>query len=49
MELYAGMVNNMDYYYGRIEEFLKDIGEFKNTIVIFMSDNGPRLILEALR
>ena len=41
MEIYAGMVNNMDYHYGRIEAFLKDISELDNTIVIFMSDNGP--------
>ncbi len=41
MEIYAGMVSNMDYHYGRIEKFLKDIGEYDNTIVIFISDNGP--------
>lgn len=41
MEVYAGMVNNMDYHYGRIETFLKDIGEYDNTIIIFLSDNGP--------
>lgn len=41
MEIYAGMVSNMDYHYGRIEAFLRDIGEYDNTIVIFMSDNGP--------
>ena len=41
MEVYAGMVSNMDYHYGRVEAFLKDIGEYDNTIVIFMSDNGP--------
>ena len=41
MEVYAGMVSNMDYHYGRMVDFLKDIGEFDNTIVIFMSDNGP--------
>lgn len=41
MEIYAGMVNNLDYHYGRIEAFLRDIGELDNTIVIFMSDNGP--------
>ena len=28
-------------HYGRIEAFLRDIGEYDNTIVIFMSDNGP--------
>lgn len=41
MEVYAGMVNNMDYHFGRIVKFLKDIGEYDNTIVIFLSDNGP--------
>ena len=41
MEIYAGMVNNMDYHYGRVVKLLKDIGEYDNTIVIFLSDNGP--------
>jgi len=41
MEVYAGMVENMDYHYGRVVKFLKDIGEYENTIVIFLSDNGP--------
>ena len=41
MEVYAGMVNNMDYHFGRVVNFLKDIGEYENTIVIFLSDNGP--------
>ena len=41
MEAYAGLVNNMDYHFGRIVEFLRDIGEYDNTFVIFLSDNGP--------
>ena len=41
MEVYAGMVNNMDYHFGRVVNFLKDIGEYENTIVLFLSDNGP--------
>jgi len=41
MEVYAGIVSNMDYHFGRIVTFLKDIGEYDNTIVIFLSDNGP--------
>jgi arylsulfatase len=41
MEVYAGMVSNMDYHYGRVVKFLKDIGEYDNTIIIFLSDNGP--------
>ena len=41
MEVYAGMVSNMDYHFGRVVDFLKDIGEYDNTIIIFLSDNGP--------
>jgi arylsulfatase len=41
MEVYAGMVENMDYHFGRVVNFLKDIEEYENTIVIFLSDNGP--------
>ena len=41
MEAYAGMVENMDYHVGRILDFLKDIGEYENTIIIFTTDNGP--------
>jgi len=40
MEVYAGMVGNMDYHIGRIINFLKDIGEYENTVIIFFSDNG---------
>jgi len=41
MEAYAGMIENMDYHIGRVINFLKDIGQYKNTIIIFTSDNGP--------
>lgn len=41
MEVYSGMIDNMDYHIGRIINFLKDIGEYDNTIIIFTSDNGP--------
>lgn len=41
MEVYAGMVSNMDYHIGRMINFLKDIGEYDNTVIIFFSDNGP--------
>jgi len=41
MEVYAGMMNNMDYHFGRVVQFLKDIDEYENTIIIFLSDNGP--------
>lgn len=41
MEVYAGMLEAMDYHYGRVARFLEDIGEMDNTIVLFLSDNGP--------
>jgi arylsulfatase len=41
MEVYAGMVDNMDYHFGRVVAFLKDIGEYENTVILFLSDNGP--------
>ena len=41
MEAYAGLIENMDYHIGRIIDFLKDTGEYDNTIIIFTSDNGP--------
>jgi arylsulfatase len=40
MEVYAGMLDAMDYHYGRVVDFLKDIGEYDNTIIVFLSDNG---------
>ncbi len=40
MEIYAGMVDAMDYHYGRVVDFLGDIGELDNTVIIFLSDNG---------
>jgi arylsulfatase len=41
MEVYAGMVENLDYHFGRVVNFLKDIGEYDNTVIVFCSDNGP--------
>jgi arylsulfatase len=40
MELYAGMVDNLDYNIGRLFRYLKDIGEYDNTLIVFISDNG---------
>jgi len=40
MEVYAGMLDAMDYHYGRVVHFLEDIGEYDNTVIIFLSDNG---------
>jgi len=40
MELYAGMVENMDFHVGRLIDHLKKIGEYDNTIFIVFGDNG---------
>ena len=40
MELYAGLVENMDFHVGRLIEHLKEIGEYENTIFIVFGDNG---------
>lgn len=40
MEIYAAMVDNMDYHIGRVLNYLDETGERDNTIIIFMSDNG---------
>jgi arylsulfatase A-like enzyme len=40
MEVYAAMVDNMDQGIGRIVEQLKTNGQFENTIVFYMQDNG---------
>ena len=40
MEVYAGMVHNIDHNFGRLRRHLEAIGEWDNTIVVFTSDNG---------
>jgi arylsulfatase len=40
MELYAGMVENLDFHVGRLIDYLKQIGEYDNTIFIVFGDNG---------
>jgi len=41
MEIYAAMVDDLDRYLGEVLEFLKRSGDFENTFIFFMSDNGP--------
>jgi arylsulfatase A-like enzyme len=41
MEIYAAMVDEMDQSVGRVLEALRKRGQLDNTIVVFMSDNGP--------
>lgn len=40
MELYSAMVDHMDQNIGRVIEKLKEIDQFENTLILFMSDNG---------
>jgi len=40
MEVFAGFLTHTDYHYGRLFNFLKTIGEWDNTIIMFISDNG---------
>ena len=40
MELYADLVVNLDGHIGRLIDYLKEIGEYDNTIFIVFGDNG---------
>ena len=40
MEVYAGAVDNMDDNIGRVFDYLKQAGQYENTVILFMSDNG---------
>jgi arylsulfatase len=40
MELYADLVVNLDHHIGRLIDYLKEIGEYDNTIFIVFGDNG---------
>jgi len=40
MEVYAAMIDYLDEQIARVFDYLKEIGEYDNTMVIFLSDNG---------
>lgn len=40
MEVYAAMLANMDFHIGRLIDHLKKTGQYENTLVVFLSDNG---------
>ena len=40
MAVYAAMVHRMDWNIGRVVKTLKARGQFENTVIIFLSDNG---------
>jgi arylsulfatase len=41
MELYAATLEHMDANIGELIGYLKATGQFENTLIFFMSDNGP--------
>lgn len=40
MEVYAGMVDHLDMNIGRLIDYLKTSGQYDNTLIMFVSDNG---------
>jgi arylsulfatase len=40
MEVFAGFLTHTDNQIGRLLDFLKEIGEFDNTLIMVLSDNG---------
>ncbi|CAE6915649.1 Arylsulfatase [Pseudomonas marincola] len=40
MEIYAAMVDNLDHNIGRLLDYLRESGQYDNTLIVFMSDNG---------
>jgi arylsulfatase len=41
MEVYAAMVERMDFEIGRVLKVLEESGQLDNTVIMFQSDNGP--------
>ena len=40
MEVFAGFLEHTDHYLGELIEFLKELGEYDNTLIMLVSDNG---------
>lgn len=40
MEVFAGFLEHTDHYIGELIGFLKEIGEYDNTLIMLISDNG---------
>jgi arylsulfatase len=40
MEVFAGMLTDMDDNVGKLVAYVKQIGEYDNTVIVFVSDNG---------
>lgn len=41
MEVNAGMLTAMDHHIGRFVDYLKENGQYENTVFVITSDNGP--------
>ena len=41
MEIYAAMIDYMDASIGRLFDYLRHIGKYEDTLIVFISDNGP--------
>ncbi|RMG27390.1 MAG: arylsulfatase [Bacteroidetes bacterium] len=40
MEIYAAMIERLDANVGRLMQHLKQSGQYENTLIVFMADNG---------
>jgi arylsulfatase len=40
MEVFAGYLEHTDHYIGELIAFLKEMGEYENTLIMVISDNG---------
>ena len=40
MATHGAMIENMDQAIGRVVQQLKDSGQYDNTLIVFISDNG---------
>ena len=40
MEVFAGYLTYTDEQIGRLLDFLKKIGQYENTLIVLLSDNG---------
>jgi arylsulfatase len=40
MEVFAGFLEHTDHYIGELIAFLKEMGEYENTLIMLISDNG---------
>ncbi|MGI9471522.1 MAG: sulfatase-like hydrolase/transferase [Rubripirellula sp.] len=41
MATYSAMIESQDYHIGMVLNYLRETGELDNTLIVYMSDNGP--------